>query len=280
MNAMPSALIQPSTLAARLRDGDPSIRMVDATMPPRPDLFSRARIGNAVMFDVDAVSNHADPLPHMLPDAGLFAEAASALGIGPDDDVIVYDQSGIAMAAARVWWMFRIFGHHRVHVLDGGLPLWTALGLPLNDSPPIMPAPSALPYPARFDPALVADRFDVLGSIDDPGTLVLDARPAARFNGVAPEPRPGMRAGHIPESRSLPYPSLLDPASGRLNPGDAQVQAIAAAPPARVIASCGSGITACVLALALYEAGLDRVAIYDGSWSEWGQTDSGLPIAR
>lgn len=271
-----SALIDVQSLYARREDA--TLRMIDATYPANPGAYAQARIGNAVLFDIDAVCDHGTALPHMLPRAGEFAAAVGAMGIGNDDTVVVYDQTGMVFAASRVWWMFRAFGHERVYVLDGGLPAWQKAGMPLERGS--VSAPAAKPYTAHFDPALVRSAQEVQAALGDDSTVLLDARPADRFAGRAPEPRPGMRAGHIPGSRNIPAGSLIDPATGRLVRDNPQIMGAVSEKPASIITTCGSGVTACVLALALHEAGWPKAAVYDGSWSEWGAESSGLPIAR
>lgn len=271
-----SALITPAALKQRLTR--PRVRLVDATYPPDPGFHARARIDDAVIFDIDAIADQTSALPHMLPSAAEFAAAIGALGIGNDDLVVVYDQSGMAMAAARVWWMFRAFGHKDVMVLDGGLPAWHAAGYGLNSNPPAPATPQ--PYTARFQPALVRSAQQISDTLDDDTTLVIDARSAERFKGLMGEPRPGLRSGHIPGSINIPFADLIDPASFRLRTDHPQILAAASTAPANIVASCGSGVTACVIALALHEAGRSDTAVYDGSWTEWGQESSGWPVAR
>jgi thiosulfate/3-mercaptopyruvate sulfurtransferase len=256
---------------------DPDLRIVDATyhMPgtnrDAAAEFAEAHIPGAVRFDVDDIaapeSQAADGLPHMLPPPALFAEKIGALGIGNDSFVVCYDAHGL-MSAARAWWMLRAFGHDGVAVLDGGLPAWRAEGRPLASG-------AAAPVLARFTPhprpGLVRAKAEIqAGRV---GT-VIDARARERFEGTAPEPRAGLRGGHIPGSLNLPFGELLDPATKRLLPPEAIAARFAAAglpESGPVTASCGSGITACVLALGLHRIGREDVAVYDGSWSEWGR---------
>lgn len=272
-----SALISPAALEQRL--SQPGTRIIDATYPCNPTFFARARIDDAVQFDIDAIADHTTSLPHMLPSAPDFAAAAGALGIGDDDTVVVYDQSGMAMAAARVWWMFRCFGHGSVLVLDGGLPAWQAAGYPLTSG--ILPAPPVPKlYSARFRPELVRNARQVREALDTPSSVIIDARPAARFLGLTGEPRPGMKTGHIPGSINIPFPELIHPATGTFNTCHPQVLATITASPANIITSCGSGVTACLLALALHEAGRADAAVYDGSWAEWGRESAEMPVAQ
>ncbi|MGZ9096694.1 MAG: sulfurtransferase [Micavibrio sp.] len=268
-----SALLDPRLLRTHM--DNPALRLVDASYPAIPDFHARARICDAVMFDIDAISDQTNPLPHMLPAPDAFAQAVGALGIGNDDEVVVYDQGGMAMAAARVWWMFRCFGHKNVKVLNGGMPLWHALGYPINMTPPAPPTPKT--YVAEFNPALVASRQTVLDSLSRDDTAILDARAADRFTGSVADKRPGLKTGHIPGSYNIPFAGLIDPGSGVLVPDDSRIAAIAKTGPSRIITSCGSGVTACILALALYEAGYENAAIYDGSWSEWALPALDLP---
>lgn len=240
----------------------------------------------------------ASPLPHMLPPPAAFGAACDALGISRSDDLVLYDGSGL-FSAARGWWMFRAMGHQgAVSVLDGGLPFWRSEGRPVDAAPPSLPAaaggaacaaaqragataPSPR-YVATAVPALVLSREDVLRDVVAARALpLLDARPGARFTAAAPEPRAGLRGGHVPGSRSLPFSALLQP-DGRMLAPDALRDAIATAlrlKPAeltdksatpRLAASCGTGVTACVLALGAAVAGRADVAVYDGSWTEWG----------
>jgi len=269
-----SALIDPRLLRTRM--DNPDLVLVDASYPAIPEFHAKARIGNAVMFDIDAISDQANPLPHMLPAPDFFAQAVGDLGIGNDDEIVVYDQGGMAMAAARVWWMFRCFGHKNVKVLNGGMPLWHALGYPINMTAPV-PA-KAKPYTARFNPALVTHRQHVVDSIGQADIAILDARGAERFTGATPDKRPGLKTGHIPGSYNIPFTGLLDSGSGILVEGDKRIAALIQTKPKQIITSCGSGVTACILALALHESGYENAAVYDGSWSEWAQPALDLPV--
>jgi thiosulfate/3-mercaptopyruvate sulfurtransferase len=253
---------------------DPDVRVVDGTwhMPqarrdPRAE-FEAAHIPGAVFFDVDAIADRTTSLPHMLPSAEEFATAVGGLGIGSGDRVVVYDVRGV-VSAARVWWTFRAFGHDAVAVLDGGLRKWQAEGRPVEGGPA---APARRTFTARRRPELVRDLEAMRANVTSRAAQVLDARSAGRFAGTEPEPRPGLRGGHIPGSLNLPYETLYR-ADGTLKPTDELRAAITGAGVdlARpVVTSCGSGVTASVLALALYLAGRRDGAVYDGSWSEWG----------
>jgi thiosulfate/3-mercaptopyruvate sulfurtransferase len=209
----------------------------------------------------------------MLPGPADFARAMAALGIGDDSMVVAYDGYGL-MSAARAWWMLRSFGHDQVAVLDGGLPKWQREGRPLESGEPGLRTASFTP---RFRPDLVRSRQQMVANLASKAEQVLDARSAGRFAGVEPEPRAGLRGGHIPGSRNLPFTQLVDPESKTVLPPEALRARFAAAgiDPARpVVTTCGSGVTACVLALGLAQIGAPDAAVYDGSWSEWGQGDT------
>ena len=258
---------------AKHRD-EPDVRVVDGTWH-MPQLgrdaraeFLAAHIPGAVFFDIDAIADHTTTLPHMLPGAEAFAAAVGALGLGSADRIIVYDVRGV-VSAARVWWTFRAFGHDAVAVLDGGLRKWRLEGRPV-EAGEAQPAPRT--FAARPRPELVRDLAAVRANLASRAEQVVDARSAGRFAGTEPEPRPGLLGGHIPGSLNLPYETLYR-ADGRLETPDALRAAMRAAGVdlARpIVTSCGSGVTASVLALALHRLGRPDVAVYDGSWSEWG----------
>lgn len=249
---------------------DPDLKVLDASWhldgtPARP-IFEAGHIPGAVFFDLEEISDRTDPLPHMMPTAAQFAEQVGALGVSETDRIVVYDTFGL-FTAARAWWMFRAMGCDRVQVLDGGLPAWIRMGGALETG-------AASPTPAEFQadprPEMIADVEQVREALAA-GKPVLDARAAARFAGSAPEPRPGLRAGHMPGAVNLPFGELLTPEGLMRDPAELEAAFAArgltagAAP----IASCGSGVTAAVPLLALALLGREGV-LYDGSWAEWG----------
>jgi thiosulfate/3-mercaptopyruvate sulfurtransferase len=278
----PQALVSTEELARQL--SAPDLRIVDATtfMPGVPrnarKEFEAAHIPGAVYFDVDEISDRKSPLPHMLPSPEQFSSQARALGLGDGSRIVVYDANGGFLSAHRVWWMFRVFGHEDVAVLDGGLLKWRRENRPLDDSPP---TPRPRHFTARMDHTLVRALDQMRVNLSRRREQVVDARSAGRFKGIEPEPRPGLRAGHIPGSRNVPFSAILDSSRDYVVRSADEIFAAFAkagvdvAKP--IVASCGSGITACTLAFGLYLIGHERTAIYDGSWTEWGGRDD-VPI--
>lgn len=272
MTARSDLLISTEDLAARL--GEPGLVVVDASwyMPaakrdPAADHLAE-RIPGAVRFDIDAVSDPSSGLPHMLASAPAFAAAVGALGISETSDIVVYDGAGL-FSAPRVWWNLTVYGAKRVRILDGGLPKWKAEGRPLDSGTPTPPLPAT--FTVRIDTSRIADLDGVVEVLSSGAATVVDARSAERFRGEAAEPRPGLRSGHMPGARNVPFGKVV--ADGRLADEATIRAAFAEVDLDRpIVASCGSGVSAAVLWLALEAIGVprDRLALYDGSWTEWG----------
>lgn len=255
--------------------GKPDLIVFDATkyLPNEPKdgkaEFLAAHIPGARYFDIDEVADPDTDLPHMVPTPGRFAKLMAAMGVSNASRLVFYDQKGLA-SAARGWWLMRLFGHDSAAVLDGGLPKWR------TDGRPVQSGAAPAPRPAEFRPDFRAGKLraigDLLQNVETRAEFVLDARATGRFTGATPEPRAGMRAGHIPGSASLPYTDLLN-ADGTFRPTEALRARFADAGmnvSKAPVTSCGSGVTACILTLGLVLAGLPEGAVYDGSWTEWG----------
>jgi len=255
----------------------PDVRVVDASwFPPGSDRNPRqdymgSHIPGAVFFDIDDVSASGENLPpHMLPPPEKFASRVRKLGLGNGNRIVIYDQSGFTMAAARVWWMFQVFGHKDVSLLDGGLPKWIAEGRPIEDLPPMTRDRHFLP---RVNTMLVRGFDQVRYNISSGKELVVDARSAERFKGEGKEPWPVKHAGHIPGAVNLPLADLIDASTKTMKSPDVlkdRLERAGISADRPVILSCGSGVTACVVAFAMHLMGHQNFAVYDGSWAEWG----------
>ncbi|MEO0612045.1 MAG: 3-mercaptopyruvate sulfurtransferase [Pseudomonadota bacterium] len=257
----------------------PTLRIIDASwrlpgqdQPAAQAAYLARHLPGAHFFDIDAIADHCSPLPHMMASTDDFTRAVQAMGIHDESTIVIYDDQGL-FSAPRVWWTFKAMGHTDVRVLDGGLPAWVAAGLPLEQGPA---RPATGTFTAQFQPAMIADADTVREQLRQ-GAPVLDARPAPRFLGEAPEPRANLRAGHMPGARNVPFKTLMAEA-GTLRPAADLRSHLAPLVNAHIdvppipITSCGSGITAAVINLALTVAGLKAGRLYDGAWAEWGET--------
>ncbi|CAK9174994.1 unnamed protein product [Ilex paraguariensis] len=284
----------------------PDMKVLDASwyMPDEQrnpiQEYQVAHIPGALFFDIDGISDRTTNLPHMLPSEEAFAAAVSALGIENKDGVVVYDGKGI-FSAARVWWMFRVFGHDRVWVLDGGLPRWRSSGFDVESSASgdaILKASAAseaiekvyqgqtvgpITFQTKFQAHLIWTIEQVKKNIEDKTHQHIDARSNARFDGAAPEPRKGLRSGHVPGSKCIPFPQMLDGSQALLSADELKKrfdqEGISLDSP--ILTSCGTGVTACILALGLHRLGMTDVPVYDGSWTEWAaQLDASVSTSE
>lgn len=241
-------------------------------------LYLTDHILGAVFFDIEAVSDHTTGLPHTAPSPEAFATAVGALGISAEDHVVVYDRQGL-FSAARVWWTFKLMGHDKIQVLRGGLPAWQILHMPVTAE---VPTRVATTYVPQAKPEIMIALNELRQTLEvDGGPVVLDARSKARFDGTAPEPRAGLRSGHMPGALSLPFSDLIR--DGALKPRE-ELEAIfcnlGIADGHTVVTSCGSGVTAAIITLALTEVGHASSRLYDGSWAEWGQETLDTPVVK
>jgi thiosulfate/3-mercaptopyruvate sulfurtransferase len=237
---------------------------------PRAEFLS-SRVPGAQFFDIDTVADLEHACPHMLPSEPVFTQCVQALGIGANSRVVVYDGKGL-FSAARAWWMFRVFGHDRVQILEGGLPAWIAAGYDTEQGE-LSVAKPGVGFVAVQQPAWLADVEGVKAALSSGSHIVVDARSASRFAGEEDEPRPGVHPGHIPGSKNLHYAQILSGDPAVLKPLaelEMLFDDVGGGHGQPVVATCGSGISACLLALALHELGRSPVAVYDGSWAEWG----------
>jgi thiosulfate/3-mercaptopyruvate sulfurtransferase len=281
MTALPTPLISAEQLSARLNDPDLVILDASYFMPAmqRDGVaeWKAQRIANAQHFDFDTKICDPDAeYPHTMPSPELFSEAVQALGVNQDSQIVVYDSLGL-FASPRAWWMFRAMGHEQVTILNGGLPAWLAAGFNLTKTAPETPVRGN--FVANYQADLFCDAETVLMALQDNSSKVLDARGAGRFSGQEAEPREGLRSGHMPGAKNLPFTDLLD--NGYMRPTEELKARFSelASPDQQLIFSCGSGVTACHLALAATLSGYPKLSVFDGSWSEWGARPE-LPIAR
>lgn len=272
--ANPDALVSTEWLADHLRA--PDVRVVDASyyLPVQNrdarEEYEAEHIPGAVFFDIEEIADHSTGLPHMLPSAEKFSSRVRKLGLGSGNRIVVYDGTGFASAAARVWWMFRLFGHHEVSVLDGGFPKWLREQRDVEEGDPVL---RERHFVARTDTTMVRGAEDVLANLESRREQVVDARAPGRFRGADAELWPVEKVGHIPGSLNVPFLDLTNQREKTMLPAEQIVARFRAAGvdlDKPVIASCGSGVTACVVALALHLVGHQRFSVYDGSWVEWG----------
>lgn len=273
--ANPTSLVETDWLEPRLRT--PNVKVLDASwFMPETGRSARKewledRIPESQFLDIELISDPASPYPHTVVEPPVFSDEVTALGVEHNDQVVIYDRVGL-YSAARVWWMFRLYGYDKVAILNGGFPKWKAEGRPTESGRPEMPMPS-FPFEVGFRPKLMRILPQMQENLKTGREQVVDARSPGRFKGEEEDPRPGVRAGHIPGSANVHYARLTDPETGALREAD-ELRALfddaGVTGDKPVVCTCGSGVTAAALAFALHLIGRDDVAVYDGSWSEWG----------
>lgn len=276
----PKTLVSTDWLAVHMKD--PDLRILDAsTYLPGIDRDGRTEydavhIPGARFFDIDDVSDGRSDLPHMVPPIEKFMSRVRAMGVGDGHQIVVYDGSGL-FSAARVWWLFRLMGQDNIAVLDGGLPKWIAEGREVEDLAPVI---RDRHMTVRFQNQMVRDVTQVSSASKLGTSQIVDARAAARFRGEAPEPRKGLRSGHIPNSRNVPFTDLLNDDKTMKTPDQTRAIFVSAGVDLKkpIVTTCGSGVTAAVLGLALERMGHDMWSLYDGSWTEWGMFPT-VPVA-
>lgn len=282
--ARPDALVSTAWLASHL--GAPDLRLIDASFklpgvtPTAREDYLVQHIPGTVFFDIDEISDQMNPLPHMVPAPEKFSARMRRLGIGDGHKLVIYDSAGLGSlnSAARAWWMFRLFGHDDVAILNGGLSKWLAEQRPVTAE---IPSLGERHFTARLNTLLIRDKPQMLANLSRPHEQVIDARSRARFAGSVDEPRRGLRRGHIPGSVNLPCDQLTDRSSNAFISAEMLAARFAQSgldPDRPVVCTCGSGVTACTLAFGIHLLGWPDAAVYDGSWSEWGLANTDMPI--
>ena len=278
-------LIEPQELHNLIQSQSANIKIIDGTCASVvPGLspyqaFQLKHIKNACYFDINDIAAPDAPLPHTIPTPTLFADKVSALGVDNDQHIIVYDQTGMAFAAARVWWMFRLFGHDNVQILNGGLPAWEKEGFAVTQEAAEDKDESGTAFQSTQKPNLLKSMDDVLAETKMDDHLILDARAPNRFSGETEESRSFVGSGHIPSSQNLFFMSLIDQDTGKMKSKSELEPLLSPYTDYKSITcSCGGGVTACILALGLFIVGYEHASIYDGSWAEWGNLNNNMPI--
>ena len=280
-------LLSGQTLQTWLQDDNLDVRVLDASfsmpgsLPSAYDIYMTKRIKGAQYFDIDVAADDTSALPHMLPTSAIFEEYASSLGISCDTHVVIYGQDNIAMGPARALWMFDLFGHKNVYLLNESFKYWEASGKEIEHDPPSKIQKSTYKVKNTSAERCVTHK-DILHHLDNKSALIIDARPQERFDGHVSEPRQGLRSGHIPQSHNMPTHRLINPKTGGLIDMDHLKTMLGPFlnSDKAVITTCGSGVTACVVQLGLDLLDCQNVSVYDGSWSQWGQEELGTPISK